>query len=49
LETVGKMLGHKSIKSTQRYARVTRNKINNNMNELKAKLVPIMQQAKTGS
>jgi site-specific recombinase XerD len=49
LETVGKMLGHKSIKSTQRYARVTRNKINNNMNELKTKLIPIMQQAKTGS
>jgi len=38
METVGKMLGHHSIKSTQRYARVTRNKINRNMNDLKEKL-----------
>lgn len=38
LETVGKMLGHKSIKSTQRYARVTRKKIANNMQVLKKKL-----------
>ena len=39
LETVGKMLGHKSIKSTQRYAAVTRKKILNNMNQLREKLV----------
>lgn len=38
LETAGKMFGHLSIKSTQRYARVTRTKISNNMNELKLKL-----------
>ena len=38
LETVGKMLGHKSIKSTQRYARVTRKKICNDMTALKTKL-----------
>lgn len=49
LETVGRMLGHKSIKSTQRYACVTRKKIHNNMTELKAKLVPLLPQVKTGS
>jgi site-specific recombinase XerD len=38
LETVGKMLGHRSIRSTQRYARVTKKKISNNMNELRMKL-----------
>ncbi len=40
LETVGKMLGQSSIKSTQRYARVTRKKVSNNMNELSEKLFP---------
>lgn len=49
LETVGKMLGHKSIKSTQRYARVTRKKISNNMNELRTKLLPAVLKTKTGS
>ncbi len=39
METVGKMLGHSSIKSTQRYARVTRRKISENMEELKKKLM----------
>lgn len=48
LETVGKMLGHSSIKSTQRYARVTRKKISNNMSNLKAKLFPESKAAKTG-
>ncbi len=38
IETVSKMLGHKSIKTTQRYAHVTRKKISNNMNELRNKL-----------
>jgi len=49
LETVGKMLGHSSIKSTQRYARVTRKKISNNMNELKTKLYPVLSVSKTGT
>lgn len=49
LETVGKMLGHKSIKSTQRYARVTRKKISNNMKELRTKLLPVAVEVKTGS
>jgi integrase len=40
LETVSKMLGHRSIRSTQRYARVTKKKISNNMNDLKNKLSP---------
>lgn len=35
LETVGKMLGHKSIKSTMRYAKVTKKKIHNNMCDLR--------------
>lgn len=38
LETVGKMLGHKSIKSTMRYARVTKKKIHSNMTVLRSKL-----------
>jgi site-specific recombinase XerD len=51
LETVGKMLGHKSIKSTMRYARVTKTKIHRNMSVLRETLKPIMeeQQTKTGS
>jgi site-specific recombinase XerD len=38
METVGRMLGHRSIKTTQRYARVTRRKISENMNALRVKL-----------
>ena len=49
IETVGKMLGHRSLKSTQRYARVTRKKIHNNMNDLRAKLYPVITELKTGS
>lgn len=52
LETVGKMLGHKSIKSTMRYARVTKKKIHRNMTVLRDTLKPIMNELdmkKTGS
>jgi len=38
-ETVSRMLGHNRLKSTQRYARVTRRKISENMKELKNKLL----------
>jgi len=38
IETVSQMLGHKNIKSTQLYAKVTDKKISNNMLELKNKL-----------
>jgi len=38
LESVGKMLGHRSIKSTQIYARVLDDKLCNDMNVLKQKI-----------
>lgn len=52
IETVGKMMGHKSLKSTMRYARVTKKKILNNMSVLRETLKPIMLEQmsiKTGS
>lgn len=38
IETVSKMLGHTSIKTTQIYARITDNKIGNDMQALSEKL-----------
>lgn len=38
IETVSQMLGHKSIKTTQIYAKVTQRKISNNMRALEEKL-----------
>lgn len=38
LETVSKMLGHRSIRTTQIYARITKRKISNDMQNLKHKL-----------
>ena len=38
IETVSQMLGHKSIKTTQIYAKVTQRKVSNNMRDLKQRL-----------
>ena len=38
METVMKLLGHTNIRTTQIYAKVTRKKLSNNMNELQKKL-----------
>lgn len=38
IETVSKMLGHKSIRTTQIYGKVSKKKISNNMNDLERKL-----------
>ncbi len=43
LETVGKMLGHKSVLMTQRYARIVDNKIKKDMDGLSNKLSAIYQ------
>lgn len=42
IETVQKMLGHKTIKSTLKYAKVTKKKIHNNMVVLREKLQPLI-------
>jgi len=38
IETVSQMLGHKSIRTTQIYAKVTQRKVSNNMRDLKNRL-----------
>lgn len=38
IETVSKMLGHKSIRTTQIYGKISKKKISNNMNDLERKL-----------
>jgi len=38
IETVSKMLGHTSLKTTQIYAKIVDSKISNDMNQLKMKL-----------
>lgn len=42
IETVSKMLGHKNIKTTQLYAKVTERKVSNNMKDLSSKLERIL-------
>jgi len=41
IETVSQMLGHRSIKTTQLYAKITQRKISNNMKALRMKLLEI--------
>ena len=38
IETVSSMLGHKSIKTTQIYAKITKEKLNQDMKNLAARL-----------
>jgi site-specific recombinase XerD len=45
-ETVSKLLGHRSIRTTQIYAKVSLKKLSNYMNELKEKLFPGMEKIK---
>ena len=42
METVGQMLGHKNIRSTQLYARVTDTKVCDDMQKLKEQYVEEM-------
>ena len=46
IETVGKMLGHKDLRSTQKYAKITKRKISNNMKLLERKLFDVTGELK---
>ncbi len=49
METVSQMLGHKSIKTTQIYAKVTQRKVSNNMLDLRKRLFGEGQELKQNS
>ena len=44
IETVSQMLGHRSIRTTQIYAKITQSKVSNNMKTLKEKLNAIARE-----
>jgi site-specific recombinase XerD len=47
IETVSQLLGHKSIKTTQIYAKVSQKKVSQNMKALKEKLAGVTSEVKT--
>ncbi len=49
IETVSRLLGHRSIRTTQIYAKVSLKKLSNNMNELRTKLAPASAMSITGT
>lgn len=52
IESVSSMMGHKSIKTTQHYAKIVNKKVSNDMKALREKLMPrltIVTETKTGS
>lgn len=52
IESVSSMMGHKSIKTTQHYAKIVNKKVSNDMKALREKLMPqlkLVTEAKTGS
>ena len=49
METVSRLLGHRSIRTTQIYAKVSLKKLSNNMADLRSKLSPAIQIANTGA
>lgn len=48
IETLSQMLGHKSIRTTQIYAKVSQRKVSQNMKALKEKLAGLKNEVKEG-
>lgn len=48
IETLSQMLGHKSIRTTQIYAKVSQRKVSQNMKALKEKLAGLKSEVKKG-
>lgn len=49
IETVSQLLGHKSIRTTQIYAKVSQRKVSQNMKVLKEKLAIMKSEVKEGN